>query len=38
MTLTTCNPKWDNFQRLIVHAKLERSQPRGDGPPPEIGG
>jgi sortase A len=38
MTLTTCNPKWDNYQRLIVHAKLERNQPRSAGPPPEIGG
>jgi LPXTG-site transpeptidase (sortase) family protein len=38
MTLTTCNPKWDNYQRLIVHAKLERTQPRSAGPPPEIGG
>jgi sortase A len=23
LTLTTCNPKWDNYQRLIVHAVLE---------------
>jgi sortase A len=37
LTLTTCNPKWDNNQRLIVHAKLERSQPRADGPPVELG-
>jgi sortase A len=22
LTLTTCNPKWDNYQRLIVHAML----------------
>lgn len=22
LTLTTCNPKWENFQRLIVHALL----------------
>ena len=28
LTLTTCNPKWDNYQRLIVHAQLVRSQPR----------
>jgi LPXTG-site transpeptidase (sortase) family protein len=40
LTLTTCNPKWDNYQRLIVHAALdwERSRPRSAGPPPEIGG
>jgi LPXTG-site transpeptidase (sortase) family protein len=23
LTLTTCNPKWDNYQRLIVHAVME---------------
>ena len=27
LTLTTCNPKWDNYQRLIVHAKLDAQQP-----------
>jgi sortase A len=37
LTLTTCNPKWDNNQRLIVHAKLERSQPSTKGPPAELG-
>jgi sortase A len=37
LTLTTCNPKWDNYQRLIVHARLERTQPRADGPPVELG-
>ena len=37
LTLTTCNPKWDNNQRLIVHARLDRSQPRTDGPPKELG-
>ena len=21
LTLTTCNPKWDNYERLVVHAK-----------------
>lgn len=26
LTLTTCNPKWDNYQRLIVHAKLSSTQ------------
>lgn len=38
LTLTTCNPKWDNYQRLIVHAHLEDSRPHSEGPPPEIGG
>ena len=27
LTLTTCHPKYDNYQRLIVHAELVRSQP-----------
>jgi sortase A len=38
VTLTTCNPKFDNYQRLIVHAELVRSQPRGEGRPAELGG
>jgi sortase A len=38
LTLTTCNPKWDNYERLIVHAQLDRSQPRNGPPPPEIQG
>lgn len=36
LTLTTCNPKWDNYQRLIVHAKLQRAQARSDGRPAEL--
>lgn len=36
LTLTTCNPKFDNYERLVVHARLLRSQPRSEGPPPEI--
>lgn len=36
LTLTTCNPKWDNYQRLIVHAQLVRSQARSAGPPAEL--
>ena len=27
MTITTCNPKWDNYERLIVHAALDHSRP-----------
>ena len=23
LTLTTCNPKWDNYERLVVHAVLQ---------------
>ncbi len=38
ITLTTCNPKLDNYQRLIVHGKLTGSQPRSDGRPDGLGG
>jgi LPXTG-site transpeptidase (sortase) family protein len=37
LTLTTCNPKWDNYQRLILHARLDHSQPRSAGRPKELG-
>jgi sortase A len=33
LTLTTCNPKWDNYQRLIVHAKLTGTLPHNTPPP-----
>jgi LPXTG-site transpeptidase (sortase) family protein len=36
LTITTCDPKWDNYHRLIVHAKLVRSQNRSDGRPAEL--
>jgi LPXTG-site transpeptidase (sortase) family protein len=39
LTLTTCNPKFDNYQRLIVHAELARDpQPVSAGRPAELGG
>lgn len=38
LTLTTCNPKFDNYQRLIIHAELERTQPKSAGRPAELGG
>jgi LPXTG-site transpeptidase (sortase) family protein len=38
LTLTTCNPKFHNYQRLVVHGKLARTQPRSAGRPAEIGG
>jgi sortase A len=38
LTLTTCNPKFDNYQRLIIHAELVRSQPKSAGRPAELGG
>jgi len=37
ITLTTCNPKFDNYQRLIVHGELARSQPKSQGRPSELG-
>jgi sortase A len=40
LTMTTCNPKWDNYQRLIIHAALVdgSERPRADGPPAELKG
>jgi LPXTG-site transpeptidase (sortase) family protein len=38
LTMTTCNPKFNNYQRLIVHAQLDHTQPRSAGNPPELGG
>jgi sortase A len=38
LTLTTCNPKFDNYQRLIVHGELTRTQPKSQGDPTELGG
>jgi sortase A len=30
LTLTTCNPKFNNYERLIVHAELAETIPRDD--------
>jgi sortase A len=38
ITLTTCNPKLDNYQRLVVHGELLRAQSHSDPRPPELGG
>lgn len=38
MTLTTCNPRWDSFQRLIFHAKLVDELPKSEGRPAALGG
>ncbi|WP_319460644.1 class E sortase [Micromonospora sp. RTP1Z1] len=38
LTLTTCNPKFDNYQRLIIHARLDHSQAKSAGRPAELGG
>ena len=37
MTLTTCNPKWNDYQRLAIHAVLTAKQPVKDGPPVALG-
>ncbi len=37
LTLTTCNPKWDNYQRLVIHAEQVRVQDKSQGRPAELG-
>jgi sortase A len=38
LTLTTCNPKWNDYQRMVVHAELVAATPYEDGPPVALGG
>ncbi|GAA4568222.1 hypothetical protein GCM10023176_22160 [Micromonospora coerulea] len=38
LTLTTCNPKFDNYQRLIIHARFDHAQAKSAGRPAELGG
>ena len=38
LTLTTCNPKFDNYQRLIIHAELTRVSRSRRGRPAELEG
>ena len=38
MTLTTCNPRWASYERLIFHAELVEELPKGDGRPEALGG
>ena len=33
LTLTTCNPKFNNYERLIVHAELVSTVPRDQSKP-----
>jgi sortase A len=33
LTLTTCNPRWASFQRLIVFGHLEEARAKSAGPP-----
>lgn len=37
LTITTCNPKWDNYERLVVQAKMVRQMKKEDGRPAELG-
>jgi len=37
LTMTTCNPKYNNYQRLVVHALLDRRESRSAGNPAELG-
>jgi LPXTG-site transpeptidase (sortase) family protein len=37
LTLTTCNPKFHNYQRLIIHAELDYKLAKSEGRPPELG-
>lgn len=38
LTLTTCEPWWDNYNRLIVRAEMVRQQPKSAGRPKELQG
>ncbi|MGC9666932.1 class E sortase [Planosporangium sp. 12N6] len=40
LTITTCNPKFNNYQRLIVHAVLDprQTRPHDQGRPAALGG
>ncbi|WP_191247798.1 class E sortase [Amycolatopsis deserti] len=38
LTLTTCNPKWGNWERLIVQAELVSALDKPGGAPPELEG
>ncbi len=36
LTMTTCNPRWASYQRLIVFGYLADKTPKALGPPPAI--
>jgi sortase A len=38
ITLTTCNPWWASFQRMVAHGHLVDERPRAAGPPPVLPG
>lgn len=36
ITLTTCNPRWASYERMIVSGHLESGTPKADGRPSEL--
>ena len=38
ITLTTCNPRWASYQRMIIHGTLVAQRAKTQGPPPELAG
>ena len=34
ITLTTCNPRWASYQRMILFGHLVTTRAKTDGPPP----
>jgi sortase A len=38
ITLTTCNPRWASYERLIFHGDLVAQQPRSEGRPDALTG
>ena len=38
ITLTTCNPRWASYERLIVSGHLESAHPKSAGLPPALEG
>ncbi len=38
LTLTTCNPRWASYERLIFHAKLVEALPKPAGTPKALDG
>jgi sortase A len=37
ITLTTCNPRWASYQRMIVTGTLVETRPKTQGPPAALG-
>jgi sortase A len=37
ITLTTCNPRWASYERLIIFGHLRESRSKASGPPAALG-